>query len=195
MRTTAPLTVVLLLLTFALSLQAQNSSKAAEPEQSSFGGEEVPGIPFIKRPVSVPDSVLQLLKKADTVKGCLSDNEPTPDKPFSSWFVASEVHLGGRSERDLVVLPSPRAGQPDYGCFHSASGIQSLWVFRQTGGQYRLVLTTVGNGIDIMKIRHNGYRDIQSVTVGRAGRFITTITFHFDGGQYQRYQEETKENQ
>ena len=38
-----------LLLAFSLPLQSQNSNKKPRAEQSSFGGEEVPGIPFINR--------------------------------------------------------------------------------------------------------------------------------------------------
>jgi hypothetical protein len=43
------ISVGLLLLACSLRLQSQSSSNKAGAEQSSFGGEEVPGIPFIKR--------------------------------------------------------------------------------------------------------------------------------------------------
>jgi hypothetical protein len=195
MRATVLLTVVFLLLTSVPAPQSQDSGKPGGAEQSSFGGEEVPGIPFIKRPVSIPPAVLQILKQDETVKGCLSENEPTPEKHFASWFVAATVHLGGPSERDLVVLPNPRANSPDFGCFHSASGIQSIWLLRQIGRQYRLVLATTANGINILPDRHAGLRDIRSGTIGSAGRFITTVIFHFDGSQYQKYHEETTEQQ
>ncbi len=189
----ALLSALVLLCCFALPLHSQ-AGGARKQEQSTFGGDEVPGIPFIKRPVSIPLAVLHILKLDDTVKGCLTDNEPTPDKPFSSWFVASAVHLDGRHERDLVVLPNPR-WQPGYGCFYSASGIQSIWLFRQIGSQYHLVLTTTANGINILPDRHAGFRDIQSGTIGSAGRRITTVIFHFDGNEYQEFDEETKETQ
>jgi len=192
MRFSVVLVVAGLVFALVLPSLSQNSRKKAEPEQSSFGGEEVPGIPFIKRPVPIPPAVLEILKQDDTVKGCLSDNEPTREKPFSSWFVASGVHLDGPNEGDLVVLPSPEAG-PSYPCFHSASGIQRLWVFRNTAKKYNLVLTTFANGIVILKPEHSGRRDIQGLTAGSAGRFITTIFYRFDGSQYQKYQEQTTE--
>jgi hypothetical protein len=185
---------VLLLLAFTLPLYAQSSGRAVEREQSTFGGEEVQGVPFIKHRVTIPAAVLEILKQDGTVKGCLRDNEPTADKPFASWFVASEIHLDGRDERDLVVLPNPR-WQPGYGCFYSASGIQWFWIFRRTAAQYQLVLTTPGNGISILQGTHAGHRDIQSVIVGSAGRFITTVTYRFDGNRYQEFDEETKESQ
>ena len=185
-------TALILLLPFVLALQSQNSGKPAEREQSSFGGDEVPGIPFIKRPVSIPTAVLRTLKEDDTAKVCLRDNEPTRDKPFSSWFVASTSHLDGQHGHDLVVLPNPR-WQPGYGCFYSASGIQWFWVFRKTGKQYLLVLTAPGNGIEILRDGHEGFRDIRSTTIGSAGRYITTILYRFDGSQYQKYREETTE--
>jgi len=193
MSTTSLLIALFLLSTFGLPLQSQSPDEPAEPEQSSFGGEEVPGIPFIKRPASIPPAALQILKQDDTVKGCLRDNEATADKPFVSWFVASEVHLDGQRERDLVVLPNPR-WQPGYGCFYSASGIRWFWIFRKTGEQYNSVLTTTGNGIEILQDKHAGFRDIRSGTIGSAGRFLTTVIFHFDGKQYQEFDEETKEN-
>jgi hypothetical protein len=184
----------LLLLIVALPLQSQDSSGTLEPEQSSFGGEEVPGIRFIKHPVSIPYAVLEILRQDETVKGCLRENEATPDKPFNSWFVASTVHLDGPDERDLVVLPNPD-WQPGYGCFYSASGIQWFWIFRRTPKQYQLVLTTPGNGILILQDNHADHRDIQSGTIGSAGRFVTTTTYRFDGTRYRKYHEETKENQ
>ena len=67
----------LLSLSLALPLESQNSS-LKEQEQSGFGGEEVPGVPFIKRPIVVPDSVLQILKGDETVKSCLVNNVPSP---------------------------------------------------------------------------------------------------------------------
>jgi len=169
------------------------SQVSKQPEQSSFGGEDVPGIPFIKKPVSIPPAVLEILKNDDTVKVCLDDNKPTSETPFSSWFVASTVHLDGQQERDLVVLPNPD-WQPGYGCFYSASGIQWFWIFRETDADYKLLLTTPGNGIQILRNKHAGHRDIRSGTIGSAGRFITTVLYRFDGSRYRKFHEQTKEN-
>lgn len=185
----------LVLLAFTLPLYAQSSGQAVEREQATFGGEEVQGIPFIKHQVSIPHAVLEILRQDKTVKGCLSSNGLPVEHPIASWFVAATVHLGGQDERDLVVLPSPRSDNFGYGCFHSASGIQWFWIFRRTAEQYELVLTTPGNGISILQGTHAGHRDIQSVIVGSAGRFITTVTYRFDGNQYQEFDEETKESQ
>lgn len=173
---------------------AQNFG-GGEQEQSSFGGEEVPGVPFIKRPVAVPDTVLQILREDETVKSCLVANVPSPETPLASWFVASEVHLGGRQERDLMVLPSPRERQPDYLCFHSVEGFTRFWVFRLTHHRYQLALNTAAFGIEIAKKRHFGYRDIETASPSFAGRFTTTVTFHFDSTQYQEYRSETRESQ
>lgn len=183
-----------LFVVFALPLQAQTSNKAAEREQSTFGGEEVPGIPFIKRPVPVPADVLKILKQDDTVKGCLRDNEPTPDKPFSFWFLASSVHLDGPSENDLVVLPNP-GWQPGYGCWYSASGIQWFWIFGKTSERYKLILTTPGNGIEILQTKHAGHKDIRSGTIGSAGRYLTTVLYRFNGNKYQEHERKTTEQQ
>jgi hypothetical protein len=179
--------VGLLALAFALPSQSQNSKKKTEPEQSSFGGEEAADVPFIKGRVPVPPAVLEILRHDETVKGCLRDNEPTPENPFSSWFVAATIHLGGPSERDLIVLPNP-GWQPGYGCWYSASGIQWFWIFRRAEEQYKLVLAVHGNDIEILRTQHSGHRDIRSATILSAGRFGTTILYRFDGNQYQEYQ-------
>jgi hypothetical protein len=188
------LIAVFLFLGLPLPMESQNSVPP-DQEQSSFGGEEVPGVPFIKRPVSVPDSVLQILKADKIVKSCSGDNVPNPEAPFGSWFVASEVHLDGPKQRDLIVLPSPGAHQPNYVCFHSVGSFGWFWVFRQTDERYQLVLKTMSFGIGVAKTRHLGYRDIRTVSPSAAGKFITTVTFGFDGKSYQEYGRKIRESQ
>jgi hypothetical protein len=103
---------------------------------------------------------------------------------LSAWFIASKIHLGGPSETDLVVLGNPRPGDA-YLCFYTPAGIGWFWVFRRTAGQPKLILKAPGNVLEVLTTTHDGYRDIQTMTVGQAGRYITTVTFHFDGKRYQ----------
>jgi hypothetical protein len=174
--------LLLSLLSLPCRIESQNTG-GVDREQTTFGGDEVPGVQFIKRPVSIPDSVLDILKRDDSVKACLAENAKIQ---VASWFVASEIRLGGNLEHDLVVLPSPRADQPDYGCFHSAEGFTSFWVFRGTEGHYELLLKTAGLAIEIKKSRHQGYRDIETGSPS-AIKFIYTVSFRFDGKQYKEY--------
>jgi hypothetical protein len=193
MDTRGLLAALVLLLSSALQLQSQKPERAVEQEQSGFGTEEVPGEPRIKRPLPVPDAALQILKTDGGVKSCLEHNRLAPGQDLGPWFIASEIHLGGPHEADLVVVPTFRGREGM--CFQSAAGIGLFWIFLKSGEQYHLALKTWGGGLEILGSRSNGYRDIQTGTLGQAGRFLTTVTFHFDGARYQKYQEETKKNQ
>jgi hypothetical protein len=159
-----------------------------QKEQSTFGTEELPGIPLVKHPVTLPSSVLHILSADVDVTGCLSTNPLPPRKPLASLFIGSEVHLDGSGERDLVIVPVP-----DYGCFLSATGIGIFWVFRKTANSYELVLKASGSGLSILTAKHCGHRDIQTGTIGRAGREFTTITFRFDAKEYRQYRYTTKQ--
>jgi hypothetical protein len=184
------LLVLLFIFSFALPAHSQNSGQLATQEQSTFGTEEVsPAEPRVIRPVPVPDEVLEVLKAGAGFKSCLDYNPLAPGQLLSSWFIASKIHLDGSDETDLVVVPSFRGKEGM--CFESVEGIGWFWVFRKVGGRYELALKTSGNGLEILKTKNNGYRNIQTGTIGQAGRFITTITFHFDGKAYRKYNEKT----
>lgn len=169
--------------------ESQKPRQGGQQEQTSFGTEEIPTVPQVKRPAPMPDSVLQVLNTDEGVKSCLENNTLTPGQLLSSWFIASEIHLDGRNETDLVVLPNPYGEQSM--CFHSVEGIGWFWVFRQNQGRHELVLKASGNGLEILNSSHNGYKDIQ--TVSGVGRFVTTIIFHFDGRRYRERQKKTGE--
>jgi hypothetical protein len=183
-------TLPLVLLLLVVQCQSQTAGGGSQREQSSFGTEEVPGIPLVKRPVPVPNAALQILNEDVDVKGCLSDTPLLPSDSFTSLFIGSDIHLDGHSESDLIVVPVP-----DSGCFHSATGISVFWVFRGTGEQYELVLKALGNGLGILKTKYNGYRIIETGIIRQAGRKYTTATFRFDGKHYQKYQEKTQNRQ
>ena len=142
-----------LFLVFATPMRSQKAGETSEEEQSAFGTEEVPGMPFVKRAVPVPDAALQILKEDVDVKGCLSNNPLPPGHSLASLFIGSGIHLDGSSESDLVVVPVP-----DYPCFHSVAGIGVFWIFGRSGEQYGLVLKALGNGLAILGSKHNGYR-------------------------------------
>jgi hypothetical protein len=181
------LRLLFLFLLFPAGGHAQASGQGSR-EQSSFGTEEVPGIPLVKRPVPVPNTVLQLLAGDVDVKGCLSDNPLPANHSLASLFIGSEIHLDGPSRSDLIVVPVPGNG-----CFQGATGIGSFWVFRRAGKQYELALKALGNGLTVLKTRYDGYRIIQTGTLGQAGRYLTTITFRFDGKQYTKVGEITQQ--
>lgn len=175
-------------LVFAVPVRSQKADDIENKEQSTFDAEEVPGIPLVKRPVPVPNAVLQILGEDVDVKGCLSSDLLPPNHSLASLFIGSEIHLDGPNERDLVVLPIP-----DSGCFQGATGIGTFWVFKASGERSKLVLKALGNGLEIAKNRYNGFRIIQTGTIGQSGKEYTTITFRFDGKTYQKYKESTRQ--
>ncbi len=160
-----------------LFLQHSGAWGKTEKEQTSFDADS-PG--QITRPVPLPDSVLQILTQDSEVVACRKENPIPPGTSLASWFVASEIHLGGPDEADLVVLPIAQGNH--FLCFHSVEGIGWFWVFRQVGAHYELVLKTAGLGLIIRDARHHGYRDIQN---GMAfGTHSSQTTYRFENGKY-----------
>jgi hypothetical protein len=156
-----------------------------EREQTSFDAE--PSSP-ITRAVSLPESALQILAQDSTVVACMKESPIPSEASLASWFIASEIHLDGSDEADLVVLPVAQGVPPM--CFHSVEGIGWFWVFRQVHAHYELVLKTSGLGLFIRDARHHGYRDIQS---GAAfGTHSSQTTYRFDNGKYREFRSETQ---
>lgn len=167
----------------ALLLEGWAVSQTISGEQSSFNTNQAASEPLIKRPVRIPGAVLEILRKDDTVGACMEDNPVAPGQSLASWFVASEIHLHGPDEVDLVVLPAGRT--ETYMCFHSVEGVGWFWVFRHVGERYELALKTAGLSLRVLRTKHDGYRDIRAASeVGTLGRWVI---FRFSVGQYRKY--------
>jgi hypothetical protein len=181
-------TLLLLLLLFPAGSHAQTSIAlgATRQEQSVFNADPSEQV---THPIRVPNAVLQLLAKDTAVAACMKDNPIAPGGSLTSWFTASEIHLNGPDEADLVVLPVAQGDA--FMCFHSVEGVGWFWVFREAAGQYELVLKTAGLGLSVLDTRHNGYKDIRSD--GQVGKWSTRTTFRFTGGRYQEFQKKTTE--
>ena len=121
------LSLVMMVWSLPIYLQAQQASKTKPPEQTHFSIEEEE----LVRPVSVPASDLQVLKKDERTLTCLKEKE-SQEQILGSWFAASEIHLNGDDLADLVVT----AANP---CLLGAN-IGPFWVFRNTPRGYELVL-------------------------------------------------------
>jgi hypothetical protein len=160
-----------------LLLEPSGAGGKTEREQTSFDADPSSQI---TRTVSLPDSVLQILAQDRQVVACMKENPIPSESSLASWFVASEIHLDGPDEVDLVVLPVAQGNR--LMCFHSVEGIGWFWVFRQVGVHYELALKTAGLGLIIRDARHHGYRDIQS---GLAfGKYSSQTTYRFENGNY-----------
>jgi hypothetical protein len=179
-------TKALLILCALLSLAATVGWGNEPREQTVFDAD--PSEPIV-RPIALPNGAAQILAKDDNVVACMKDNPIPQGGSLASWFTASEIHLNGPNEADLVVLPA--AQNSPFMCFHSVEGIEWFWVFRQIGGRYELVLKTAGLGLTVLESRHGGYRDILSG--GQVGAYATRIRFHFENGRYHEYQRKTEQ--
>lgn len=168
-----------------LLLEPSGAWGKAGSEQTSFDAD---ASQQIAHPLPLPDSVLRVLSHDDVVMACRKENPIPPGASLASWFAASEVHLDGPDEADLVVLPVAK-GRP-YLCFHSIEGVGWFWVFRQIGADYQLVLKTAGLGLIIRDARHHGYRDIQSGTA--FGTHRSQTTYRFENGQYRKDRSEAQ---
>jgi hypothetical protein len=87
-------------------LIAQHASANDQKEQSEFGIELE--VNPILRPVELPRAALDALTEDKRVAFCLKKNGLSPGELPANWFIASEIHLNGPNERDLVALPSGR---------------------------------------------------------------------------------------
>jgi hypothetical protein len=164
-----PLFLVAMLLMLA-PLEAQNSKRTTQPEQSDFGGEDEEW----DQPAQVPDEVLEILRRVKNA---------APNELPAQWLLASEIHLGPPSELDLIVM--------GIGGLRGAHSVP-FWVFRRKTGGYDLVLSTGGDSLKVLNARSNGYRTIKAYNVGQAGRTLTTATYRFSGGRYQEYKVRTE---
>lgn len=168
-----------------LLLEPSGAWGKTEKEQTSFDADSSSQI---THPVRLPASVLQILAQDSEVAACRKENTIPSGVSPASWFVASEIHLGGPDEVDMVVLPAAQGKR--FLCFHSVEGIGWFWVFRQVGAHYELVLKTAGLGLIIRDTRHQGYRDIQS---GAAfGMHSSQTTYRFENGKYREYRNEAQ---
>lgn len=136
-------------------------------EQASFSAEEV----RVKRRVRVPASVIRIVSQDAAVQELLKD-EPSHELP-EAWLSASEVHLGGSQEKDLVVMGT--------GMLRGAN-MTPFWVFGPTDGGFRLLLATGGHDLEIKSTRSRGYRDI-NVLAATAVDF-SKVFYQYDGAAY-----------
>jgi hypothetical protein len=158
--------------TSLVATQKQSDSKGSPHEQSDFGADEEK----LDRPATVPDEVVQTIRQID---------QAPPDKLPAEWLLASEIHLDGPHEVDLIVMGT--------GGLRGAH-IVPFWVFRKKQAGYELVLATGGDGLSVLKTRWKGFREINALGIGLAGREIYTTTFRFDGERYQKFRQRTESN-
>jgi hypothetical protein len=139
-------------------------------EQIAFSAEDG----SVKQPARIPPDVWGVLQKDSNVLDVLNSQNLKPTQLPASWFAASEVHLDGAQENDLVVVGKSLL---------QGANVTTFWVFTQGISGPKLVLSVAAHDLAIETVRTQGYRNIK-VMMATAGR-VSAATFRFDGQKYQ----------
>ena len=182
------LVLVGIVLTGTRMLPCQHSVANAPrgQEQSNFTVELEIGP--IQRPVQLSGTALSTLSKDKRVASCLEDAGLRPEQLTADWFIASEIHLGGPRERDLIVQPGgPIPGTPpgevsQNFCLVGANTAQ-FWVLRKTPQGFALVVSQMAHDLKVLRTRTNGLRDIRLAAA--VGGYYAALDYRFNGHSYE----------
>ncbi|HLJ91067.1 MAG TPA: hypothetical protein VKZ53_29965 [Candidatus Angelobacter sp.] len=118
-----------------------------------------------------------ILSNDDLVRSTV-EQEHIPDRePPSSWFSASEIHLGAPDEQDFVVMAEgPLVG----------GNVITFWVFQRNEHGYRLLLTAPAHDLIVTKRKWKGHREIELLSASAVR--ILTVVLRFDGLKYKEAQ-------
>lgn len=138
-------------------------------EQTVFSAEDE----RVEKPVPIPVDVMALLMRDDFVKNQLQNEGIVPGDLPQSWFSASVIHLSASPRHDYIVIAEPPL---------AGANTVMFWVFLATGYGQRLGVRSGGHSLSILKMAHNGYRDLEfrSVTLQRED----TAIYRFNGERY-----------
>lgn len=150
--------------------EAWSAGASGAWEQSKFSAEAY----TFKRPVRVPSDALQLLRNDGHVLSSLKTENLKGDQLPIEWFTASEIHLDGPHEVDLLVMGVDRL---------RGANVSPFWIFRKTPDGYQLVLNAPAHELEVLTTRSKGFRNIRAFSL--TANTVLTITYRFDGRQYQ----------
>jgi hypothetical protein len=176
LRTRSRLSRCSLVATFLL-VSASLSSQGVE--QTSFSAEES----SVRRPVRLPNAVLELLRSHESVSECLAQREVS-DEQLRSWFAASTIKLNDDSYRDYVVVPTRREN-----CLTGAN-IMPFWVIAGSKDGPKLVLQVNVHDLRILRTSHGELRDIHLISLTASD--VSESYLHFKDGKYQLAQSSVK---
>ena len=168
----------------------QSQSQSVQNQQQTEFSMEREIVP-IRRPITLPEAGVQVLKKDSAVSSCAADENLPNDQILQTWFVASEIDLAQQGEPGLIVLPaevfSPSTMKPaPNGCFLGPYTM-TFWVLGKIGDGYKVILRVNAHDLIVRKNRRNGYRDIETSISNMHGS--TTELYGFDGLKYSKLKE------
>ncbi len=115
------------------------------------------------------------MQKDSYVQNVLENENLTAEQLPRSWFLTSTVHLDGSQENDLLVIANDKL---------AGGNVVTFWLFVQTPNGMKLVLNAPAHDLFIKSSRSHGHRDINMV--GMTAVRIMSVTFRYDGNQYQK---------
>jgi hypothetical protein len=124
------------------------------------------------RGVSVPDAVLGMLRKDERVLSYLQAIDKTPQELTTEPFVASEIHLSGSEEKDLIVMGTDGL---------LGANVTPFWVFRKRSSGYQLVLHVFAHDLKVENARSAGMRNISTGTATSQAGTISLYKFYRGG--------------
>ena len=169
--------IVLLLALMSNGRVAAQAKLTSSSLQTQFSAEDT----GVEKPVVIPEEVMVILRQDEGVRNALKYENVPADKPPASWFSASEVHLRGSAQDDLVVL-----GEGDL----RGANVITFWIFRDTDHGHELVLMAHAHDLIVRKNRWNEYREIE--ISGETAEEFTSVLFRFDGKRYAEYREKSE---
>ena len=172
------ITVALLFLAAIFQTISGQVSTQARAEQMHFSAEDE----TVKRPVVLPDQALEVIEKDPDVAEVLKNENPPLRKIPRSWLMASEIHLDGPDEKDIVVVAAGHL---------MGANVTTFWILRPTDHGFAVLLTAPAHDLYIKGTRSNGYRDIE-MAAATAVR-VSTVTFRFDGNRYTKYRQHSED--
>jgi hypothetical protein len=153
---------------------------AAEREESNVAHEQTiftEGGP-LQRSVPLSADVLKVLLATKEAKQGLAFVGESQQSNVTQLFRASEVHLSGPKEVDLVVIGVPPMAGVDHGWF---------WLVRSARKNPEILLFAGGDSLELMESRTLGYRDIRSVLPLASETHFSV--YHYDDEYYKLWKE------
>jgi len=158
----------------AMAVLAVLSAFGAEPEQVRFSA----GDESVTRPIRVPDEIVEILKNDGAVRQVLESEHLSAGRLPMSWFAASEVHLGGPKEKDIVVVGIGKLKR---------ANLTTFWVFRPMHLGYEVLLSASEHDLTVTDEPWKGYRIIKTSAVTATS--IRGASYRFEGGQYKMFKD------
>lgn len=129
------------------------------------------------------DAVLDALLKTHEAKENWDRLKSLDRDRLRKIFLVVRVHLTDFNEKDEVVLGSDPLSGAD--CYW-------FWIVRDKGDHAQVLLFTNDYGIDLLRTKTNGCREIKGVWNSAAGYLITRL-YRYDGSRYRLAYKHTRQ--